>query len=105
MEGAMRRPALAARIVRDWRSGDRAGLARCLIAVLAVLAAATFMTSITTGAADASLSSIFRWLSGETDQAMSARDRIIILDIRLPRAVLGMLVGASLAVSGVVMQG
>lgn len=58
-----------------------------------------------TGAADASLANVFRWLAGGADEALSARDRIIILDIRLPRAVLGMLVGASLAVSGVVMQG
>jgi len=105
VESPMRKPAFAARVVRDWRSGDRAGLARCLIVVLTLLAVATFTTSITTGAADASLANILRWLTGEADQAMSARDRIIILDIRLPRAVLGMLVGASLAVSGVVMQG
>src|SRR5690606_32091819 len=33
------------------------------------------------------------------------RDKLIIYDIRLPRMVLGMLVGAGLAVSGAVMQG
>ena len=33
------------------------------------------------------------------------RDRIIIYDIRLPRVILGVLIGASLAVSGAVMQG
>jgi ABC-type Fe3+-siderophore transport system permease subunit len=33
------------------------------------------------------------------------RDRIIIFDIRMPRAILGFLVGGSLAVSGAVMQG
>ncbi|AUX77260.1 hemin ABC transporter permease protein HmuU [Sinorhizobium fredii] len=106
MDGA-RGPALAARIVHAWRKGDRSGLARTLIAALAALAAATFATSIMTGAADASLGNVLRWLAGGAsgDQALSMRDRIIILDIRLPRAVLGMLVGAALAVSGVVMQG
>ncbi|TCN32523.1 FecCD family ABC transporter permease [Sinorhizobium americanum] len=106
MDGA-RGPALAARIVHAWRKGDRSGLARTLIAILAVLAAATFATSIMTGAADASVGNVLRWLAGDAsgDQALSMRDRIIILDIRLPRAVLGMLVGAALAVSGVVMQG
>ncbi len=33
------------------------------------------------------------------------RDRIVIVDIRLPRALLGLMAGAGLAVSGAVMQG
>ena len=43
--------------------------------------------------------------SPSADAALSARDRIIIYDIRLPRVVLGVLIGAALAVSGAVMQG
>ncbi|CAN7417683.1 MULTISPECIES: iron ABC transporter permease [Ensifer] len=99
--------ALAADIRAEWRSGNRARLARVVIVLLVIFAAATFIGSIMTGAADASLSNVVRWLLGasDADQVLSVRDRIIILDIRLPRAVLGMLVGASLAVSGVVMQG
>ncbi|THK38268.1 iron ABC transporter permease [Ensifer sp. MPMI2T] len=107
MEGSTRAPAFAANILREWRAGNRSGLARLLMVVLAVVAPATFVTSIMTGAADASLSNVVHWLAGMegADQALSVRDRIIILDIRLPRAVLGLLVGAALAVSGVVMQG
>ncbi|MGF6176547.1 FecCD family ABC transporter permease [Ensifer sp. 4252] len=103
----MRLTALSADIRAEWRSGNRARLARVVIALLVVFAGATFIGSIMTGAADASLSNVVRWLLGasDADQVLSIRDRIIILDIRLPRAVLGMLVGASLAVSGVVMQG
>lgn len=104
MDGAVRAPVFA-RIAGEWRNGNRAGLARLLLGALAVLAAATFATSIMTGAADASLANVLRWLIGAADQTLSGRDRIIILDIRLPRAVLGMLVGAALAVSGAVMQG
>ncbi|TVR82907.1 MAG: iron ABC transporter [Rhodospirillales bacterium] len=37
--------------------------------------------------------------------AFSARDELILLNIRLPRAVLGALVGATLAVSGAALQG
>jgi iron complex transport system permease protein len=105
--GGARGPALASNFAHSRRRGDRSALARVLIATLAVLAVATFATSIMTGAADASLGNVLGWLVGETsaDQALTMRDRIIILDIRLPRAVLGMLVGAALAVSGVVMQG
>ncbi|OCP22994.1 MULTISPECIES: iron ABC transporter permease [unclassified Ensifer] len=107
LDRGMRLTALAADIRAEWRSGNRARLARVIIALLVVFAAATFVGSIMTGAADASLSNVVRWLLGtnDADQVLSVRDRIIILDIRLPRAVLGMLVGASLAVSGVVMQG
>ncbi|MGH6807558.1 MAG: FecCD family ABC transporter permease [Ensifer adhaerens] len=107
LDRGMRLTALAADIRAEWRSGNRARLARVIIALLVIFAAATFIGSIMTGAADASLSNVVRWLLGanDVDQVLSVRDRIIILDIRLPRAVLGMLVGASLAVSGVVMQG
>lgn len=97
----------AARLISDWHMGDRSRLAQLLIVVLAVIAMLMFSASIMTGAADASLSNVLRWLLGleSAEQVLSVRDRIIILDIRLPRAVLGMLVGASLAVSGAVMQG
>lgn len=95
------------RMKENWRAGDRSQAARLLIGLLVIVATLTFIASIMTGAADASLGNLFRWLTGtETaEQALSLRDRIIILDIRLPRAVLGLLVGAALAVSGAVMQG
>ncbi|MBV7407699.1 iron ABC transporter permease [Maritimibacter sp. DP1N21-5] len=40
-----------------------------------------------------------------TGQSLDLRAQVVILDIRLPRLVMGLLVGASLAVSGVIMQG
>ncbi|CAN7478970.1 iron ABC transporter permease [Rhizobium sp. LjRoot98] len=105
--GDGRSQSFAARLKSDWQLGDRSRLAQLLIFVLMVVAAAMFAASIMTGAADASLSNVLRWLLGMegAEQALSVRDRIIILDIRLPRAVLGLMVGASLAVSGAVMQG
>lgn len=105
--GDGRSQSFAARLKSDWHMGDRSRLAQLLILVLIVVTAAMFAASIMTGAADASLSNVLRWLLGMegAEQALSVRDRIIILDIRLPRAVLGLLVGASLAVSGAVMQG
>ncbi len=107
MAGDGRSRSYAARLISDWHMGDRSRLARLLIVFLVVAAAAMFAASIMTGAADASLANVLRWLLGmeSAEQALSVRDRIIILDIRLPRAVLGLLVGASLAVSGAVMQG
>lgn len=105
--GDGRSRSLAARLKSDWHMGDRSRLAQLLILALIVLAAVMFSASIMTGAADASLGNVVRWLVGMegAEQALSVRDRIIILDIRLPRAVMGLLVGASLAVSGAIMQG
>jgi iron complex transport system permease protein len=62
--------------------------------------------SVMTGASAASVLNIVRSLLSEPDNpAMLLRDKIVIVDIRLPRAALGFLTGAALAVSGAVMQG
>src|SRR5690606_2530941 len=63
--------------------------------------------SLTAGASDASAWDVaVGWMAGGVgEDALSARDRIIVYDIRLPRVVLGILIGSALAVSGAVMQG
>ena len=93
-----------------WRGGrpegDRSALARLVIVLLLAVLAATVLFSLASGASDASAWSVaLDALSASGDTVLSARDRIIIHDIRLPRIVLGVLIGASLAVSGAVMQG
>ncbi len=89
-------------------AGDRSARARLAIVLLAVLLVAVALFSLTAGASDASAVDALRdWFSGPdaADRVLSARDRIIIYDIRLPRVALGALIGAALAVSGAVMQG
>ncbi len=90
-----------------WRRGDRSGLATLVILALLATTAIMFTVSITVGASDASVAGLLASVLGgdAAGGALSARDRIIILDIRLPRALLGLMIGASLAVSGVVLQG
>ncbi|MDA4804626.1 iron chelate uptake ABC transporter family permease subunit, partial [Enterobacter hormaechei] len=86
----------------------RSAFARMVIACLCVALVATVLFSLAFGASDASVLSVVKSLiagSDITDNALSVRDRIIIYDIRLPRVILGALIGASLAVSGAVMQG
>jgi iron complex transport system permease protein len=88
--------------------GDRTFAARIVIALLALVFAATFLFSLAAGASDASVVSVIGSLLHSTHNpvsALSVRDSIIIYDIRLPRVILGALIGASLAVSGAVMQG
>ncbi|QPC85840.1 iron chelate uptake ABC transporter family permease subunit [Mesorhizobium sp. NBSH29] len=89
------------------RAGERGARARLAIAGLALLLCVTAAISLASGASDASVLSVLgQWMKGGVNaDALSLRDRVIIHDIRLPRLVLGMLVGASLAVSGAVMQG
>lgn len=70
---------------------------------LSLLLAAASLLSLTYGASGTSLwSALGDLLAG---RELSRMDRVILFDIRLPRVILGILVGAALAVSGAVMQG
>ena len=96
------------RLARGGEDGDRAARARLAIVLLAVMLGAAMLFSLTSGASDASAWAVLRdWVSGAAadNSATDMRTRVIIQDIRLPRVVMGVLVGASLAVSGAVMQG
>lgn len=88
------------------RNGDRTALALLVLAALVLVSAAAFAFSITMGASNASVIDVITsMVRGSADSALSNRDRIVIFDIRLPRAILGFLIGGGLAVSGAVMQG
>jgi len=88
--------------------GDRSVLAKGVIVALGFALLATMLFSLTAGASDASITSVIsaliRGVSSDAN-VLSLRDSIIIWDIRLPRVILGAMIGASLAVSGAVMQG
>ena len=95
----------AQRLAGPAPEGDRSQRARAAIGLLAVALVAVSLFSLTTGASDASAWDVVAgWFAGD-DSALSARDRIIVYDIRLPRVAMGILIGAALAVSGAVMQG
>ncbi|MEM9900003.1 MAG: iron ABC transporter permease [Pseudomonadota bacterium] len=96
-------PSLGARPSSAPVAGDRRRRASRAMSVLIVLLVIVSIASLNVGAASASIFETLRALfSGE---ALDATERIILVDIRLPRLALGLLVGASLAVSGAVMQG
>ncbi|KQI72959.1 iron ABC transporter [Loktanella sp. 5RATIMAR09] len=82
---------------------DRLNPARSLHWVLAVALGLACLVNLQVGATDATLSSVLAKLAqGET---LSQIERVVLFDIRLPRLVMGVLVGAALAVSGAAMQG
>lgn len=84
--------------------GDRSGRARRAIGILLLGLAITILLSLASGASDASALAVASDLIfGSGDVGL--RDRVVIYDIRMPRVLMGTLVGAALAVSGAVMQG
>jgi len=109
LNDALRTPAHGSRLMRAVKiraEGDRSAAARLTLVILVVLSLIALALSIATGASDASaLRVIGALLGGTEDTVLSMRDRIIVLDIRMPRALLGFLIGAALAMSGAVMQG
>jgi iron complex transport system permease protein len=85
----------------------RAQLARFTIAVAALLPLTAAVASLAIGPVSISPMRVAAILLHLADgsAAEAGRDAIIVLDVRLPRTILGLLVGAGTAVSGAVMQG
>lgn len=83
--------------------GDRSARARAVTAGLLALVAAASLASLATGAAGVSPWQALAALA--RGEALGLRDQVVLFDIRLPRLVLGLMVGAALAVGGAVMQG
>ena len=77
-----------------WRSRSFA------LILLATLAVAAVLTAIALGAAGLPVSRTIATLFGNGTEV----ERVIVLDLRLPRAALGLLAGGSLAISGAVFQ-
>lgn len=88
-------------------AGDRSHLGRLALVGLTLALLVAMALSMTTGASGASA---WRVLAGALGQAQAddvtlLRDHAVIYNIRLPRMLLGVLIGAALAVSGLLMQG
>ncbi|MGF3022172.1 FecCD family ABC transporter permease [Methylobacterium aquaticum] len=84
------------------RARRRSGL---IFAGLTLLVAAVAVLSVGVGAVPIPPSRIVNLVAHASADPASARDALVILNIRLPRTLLGLMVGAGLAVSGALMQG
>ena len=73
----------------------------CLLLGLGVLAAALFVASLTVGPAGFGFRAAFSGLFSHDAGAIA----LIMQEIRLPRALLGLAIGATLGLSGAVLQG
>ncbi len=82
---------------------DRRSYARQAHVWLALFLVAVSVISLATGPTGTSLwGAIAKLLAGEP---LTAMERVVLWDIRMPRLILGITVGAALAVSGAMMQG
>ena len=82
-------------------SDRRRPRSKLTVAVLLVLVAIAFVLSLSIGPAAAGLGALFGQLTGgEADVAI-----LIMREIRLPRALLALMIGATLGVSGAALQG
>ncbi len=86
------------------------GLAFSGLAFIAFLALAAFLAALCLGPVSIAPGRVFQiildWIAGQSSAGtFGVRERVIVLDVRLPRALLGALVGAATAVAGAIMQG
>ncbi|MDZ7824031.1 MAG: iron chelate uptake ABC transporter family permease subunit [Ahrensia sp.] len=94
------------RSVSQRMDGDRSGLAVVVIAVLAFLMFFTAIGALFVGASEAAVLDVLLARLGFLDRSLlKVADIVIVENIRIPRIILGMFIGAGLAVSGAVMQG
>jgi len=89
--------------VRDARSRKRRVGFVTLISLLVVALVAAVLFSLATGAVRVSPAAILAALFG--DHPLTPTQRIILLQIRLPRVLASAVVGAALAISGLMFQG
>jgi iron complex transport system permease protein len=93
--------------VNTWPSTRREVATRRLGLASAAALAIAIVASLSVGATGTSLAALPRAIAGAlglTD-VQSSMEQLVLLDIRLPRTLLAMFVGAALAVSGAMMQG
>jgi len=91
---------------RQKLAGDRSKRGQLAIVLLLASLFVIICLSFVSGASDASLAKLLAlWQAQGMDAMKTSRDYLIVIEIRLPRIILGLLVGSSLAVCGALMQG
>lgn len=91
---------------RPTLEGDRSGRARLAVVLLAVGLVFTMAFALLFGAFDAPTLRIFMtWIGLDDGAGIKAADLLVVEAIRLPRVIMGAMIGAALAISGTVMQG
>ena len=102
----LQRPATPCTAHSMLMDGDRSSRARIALVTLAILLIVAALLGLVLGAADTPAWRVILTRLGLDDGAgLKPTDYLIMESIRLPRIVLGILIGGGLAVSGALMQG
>lgn len=100
---------LAVRFLPEQVRASRQAQAAIVLSVLAVLLLCAILASLATGAVTIAPANLARLIAEATglspDGQVSARDRLVFSNIRLPRVIAGCAIGATLGLAGAVMQG
>ncbi|WP_332060336.1 FecCD family ABC transporter permease [Bartonella sp. CB74] len=92
--------------IKESKKINRAHLGKILLLSLIMFLIFSVFGGLLNGASNVSFINLLHvMLTQDFSVSSKTRDYLIFIDIRLPRIILGLLVGASLAVSGVLMQG
>jgi len=87
-------------------AGDRTWRAGVTLSVLAALCLIAGTAAVSFGPVHIDIAAVVsNWLRAEPLEGLALRDHIVLVDIRLPRILLGFLVGGALAAAGAMMQG
>ncbi|WP_455479742.1 FecCD family ABC transporter permease [Bartonella sp. B23] len=88
------------------KKANHANLRRIVLLSLVIFLIFSIFSGLLNGASNISFFDFFHvMLTQDFSVSSRTRDYLILIDIRLPRIILGLLVGSSLAISGVLMQG
>ncbi|HVV94409.1 MAG TPA: iron ABC transporter permease [Hyphomicrobiales bacterium] len=94
---------------RAAETGDRSGRARLALAALGLLLVAALLGALDAGPVPVGWRALgsagWAWLTGNAPPGPPSMAAIVLIDIRLPRVLMGVAVGALLAIGGAVLQG
>ena len=79
-----------------------ASMRSLLVLIIVISLPCLFLVSLSIGDADVGPQQVLRYFFGEQ---VSSIDRLVIQDIRMPRALAAVLTGAALGISGAMLQG
>lgn len=95
------------KILTKMQKSDRSHLGKITMIILIPIFIISILCGLLLGQSDVSLIRLgLLFLQGENlEKIQATHDYLVLIDIRLPRVLLGILVGSALAVCGVLMQG